>query len=91
MPNFEKAVRWRPWSVAVILAVFLSVFALVRFSLLSFSFPIGLGCAVLCLPLGWNIAALRRAPSGERPGRNDVIADGLLAVGLALVFIGAFF
>lgn len=91
MPDIESAVKWRPWSVAVILAVFLSVFTLVRFGLLSFSFPIGLGCAVLCLPLGWNIAALRKGPSGERPGRNDFITDGLLVVGLALVFIGAFF
>lgn len=90
-PDLESAIHWRPWSVAIVLAIFLAVFSLTEFNLLQWSFSIELGCAVLFVSAGWNIYVLLRARSGGKPGLNPEIADGLLLVGLILVFLGAFF
>jgi hypothetical protein len=87
-PNFESAVRWRQWSVGIVIALFLALVGLIRFNLVKFSFVIQLGCLVLLLSLGLNIYVIRIR---SKPGWSPGMADGLLIAGLVLVFIGAFF
>jgi hypothetical protein len=91
MHDLESSIHWRPWSVAIVLALFIAVFSLTQFNLLQWSFSIELGCAVLFTSVGWNIYVLIQAQSGKKPGWNPEIADGLLLVGLILIFLGAFF
>jgi uncharacterized integral membrane protein len=91
MNRMESAIHWRPWSVAVVLALFIALFALKQFSLLEWSFSIELGCAVLLASAGWNVYVLFLARARKNAGMHGAVADGLLLAGLLLVFVGAFF
>jgi len=83
-------IRWRQSSVGLITAVFLAVVGLVEFNLLRFTFIIQLGCLVLLVSLGINLYILK-VISPSKLGFSHEVADGLLIVGLALIFVGAFF
>ncbi len=91
MSNLDSAIHWRPWSVAIVLALFITLFSLAQFNLLEISSLIEWGCGILALSLGWNIYVMILARDRSKPGWNGEIADGLLITGLFLVFWGAFF
>ncbi len=91
MPDLESSIHWRPWSVAIVLAILITVFALGQFNLLELSFSIQLGCAVLLASAGWNVYVIVRARLDKKAGVNGAVADGLLLAGLFLVLIGAYF
>lgn len=91
MPDLESSIHWRPWSVAIVLALFIAVFALNQFNLLPLSFTLELGCAVLLASAGWNSFVILLARAGKKSDTHGMIADGLLLAGLFFVFIGAFF
>ena len=91
MRNLESAIHWRPWSVAIVLAIFIAVFSLIQFHLLQWSFALELGCLVSLVSGGWNTYVILLARKGKDAGMNGEIADGLLITGLILVFWGAFF
>jgi hypothetical protein len=91
MKDLDSAIRWRPWSVAIVLVLFISLFALAQFNYLVWTFPVKLACAVLFLSMGWNIYILVLARLGRKPGWDSTIADGLLLAGLILLFWGVFF
>ena len=91
MTDLESAVRWRPWSIGIVLALFISLYALNQFGLLLITNTTWIGCGVLALSMAWNIYVMKLAKSCSNPGRNHEIADGLLITGLILVFIGSFF
>jgi hypothetical protein len=91
MNNLESASHWRQYSVGIVLALFIALFALTQFHLMQFSFSIGLGCLVLFLALVWNIYLVKLAQSRTEPGWHHQFADGLMIAGLVLVFIGTFF
>ncbi len=91
MTNLESAVRWRPWSIAIVLAIFISLFALGQFGLLLINTTTWLGCGVLALAVAWNIYVMKLAQSRSKLGPHGQVADGLLLTGLILVFFGAFF
>ncbi len=91
MSNLESAIHWRQYSVGIVLAIFIALFSLTQFGLLPFSSALGLGCVVLFLSLAWNIYVMKLAQARSKPGPHNEIADGLLIMGLILVFIGAFF
>jgi hypothetical protein len=91
MNNLESAVHWRQYSVAIILALYIALFALTQFHLLRFSFSLGLGCLVLFLSLAWNVYVMKRDQTRPEPGWHHQFADGLMIAGLALVFFGTFF
>jgi hypothetical protein len=91
MTNLEAAVRWRPWSIAIVLAIFISLFALNQFGLLSVNNTTWTGCGVLALSVSWNIYVMKLAQSRSKLGWHGQMADGLLLTGLILVFFGAFF
>jgi hypothetical protein len=91
MNNIDSAIHWRHYSVGIVLALFIALFALVQFSLLRFSLSIGIGCVVLFLSLAWNIHVMKLDHSRSKPGWHCEIADGLMISGLILVFIGTFF
>jgi hypothetical protein len=91
MNNLESATHWRQYSVGIVLALFISFFALHQFHLLRYSFSLALGCMVLFLALVWNIYLMKLAQSRSEPGWHHQFADGLMIAGLLLVFIGTFF
>lgn len=91
MANFENTIHWRQYSVGIILAIFIAVFALAQFQLLQIVFSILLGCSVLATSLAWNIYVIKRAHSGKDLSLHPQIADGLLLTGLILIFVGVFF
>ena len=91
MRNLDSSIHWRQYSVAIVLAIFIAVFALAQFQLLQVVFSILLGCSVLATSLAWNVYVIKRAHSGKDLGFHPQIADGLLITGLILVFIGGFF
>jgi hypothetical protein len=91
LSQLDSAVRWRPWSIAVVLAIFISLYALGQFNLFSPGAATWAGCGLLALSGAWNVHVLLRARSRSKPGRHPEIADGLLLAGLILVFFGAFF
>jgi hypothetical protein len=91
MSNLEAVVRWRPWSIAIVLAIFISLFALDQFGLLSINNATWTGSAVLALSAAWNIYVLKLAQTRSKLGPHGQIADGLLLTGLIIVFFGAFF
>jgi hypothetical protein len=91
MADLESKVRWRPWSIAIVLAIFISLYALNQFGILSINETTWLGCGVLALSAGWNVYVVKLARSRSKLGWNGEIADGLLLTGLILVFFGAFF
>ena len=91
MNNFETATHWRQYSVGIILALFIALFALAQFHLLRFSFSLELGCLVLFLAMIWNIYLMKLAQTSSEPGLHHQFADGLMIAGLVLVFIGTFF
>ena len=91
MSNLDSAIHWRQYSVGIILAIFIALFSLTQFGLLTFTAGTGFGCGVLFLSLGWNIYVMKLAQYRSKPGWNNEIADGLLITGLIFVFIGAFF
>ncbi len=91
MTHFESAVRWRPWSIAIVLAIFISLYTLNQFGLFLINNTTWIGCGVLALAVAWNIYMIKLARSRSKVGWNGEIADGLLITGLILVFFGAFF
>lgn len=91
MPNLESAVRWRPWSIAIVLAIFISLYALNQFSIFSINNITWLGCGVLTLSVAWNIYVIKLVQTRPKLGWHGQMADGLLLAGLMLVFFGAFF
>ncbi len=91
MSDLEAAVRWRPWSIAIVLAIFISLYALNQFGLFSINNTTWFGCGALTLSVVWNIYVIKLARSRSKLGWNGEIADGLLLTGLIIVFFGAFF
>jgi hypothetical protein len=91
MPRLESNVHWRPWSIAVVLLLFIALFSMTQFNLIELSTSIYAGCGVLFLSAGWNVYVILLARSGNNLGWNAPLADGLLMAGLILIFIGAFF
>ena len=90
MANFESVIRWHQWSVGIILTLLLGLAALTKTNLIHFTFLNQLACAVLLLSLVLNLNLLKTRSRLKLPWDNEV-ADGLLIVGLLLVFIGTFF
>ena len=91
MTHLESAVRWRPWSIAIVLAIFISLFALNQFGIFSINNTTWAGCGILGLSVAWNIYAIKLSQTRPSLGWNGQMADGLLLTGLILVFFGAFF
>src|ERR1035438_4121066 len=91
MNQIESAVRWRPWSIGIVMVLFVSLYALSRFGLLQINSVTLVGCGILALSLGWNILVMKGTPTGSESGLKGQVADGLLLTGLVLVFVGAFF
>ena len=91
MKDIESTIHWRQYSVGIVLALFITLFALAQFNLLRLTMSTGLGCAVLFLSLAWDIYVMKLAQSRSEPGLHHKIADGLLITGLVLVFMGTFF
>jgi hypothetical protein len=91
MSDLESTVRWRPWSIAIVLAIFISLYALNQFGIFSINNTTWLGCGVLTLSVAWNIYVIKLAQSRSKLSGHGQVADGLLMTGLILVFFGAFF
>ncbi len=91
MTDLESTIHWRQYSVGIVLALYIALFALTQFDLFRITFATGLGCAVLFLSLSWDIYVMKLTRDREKVGKNGTIADGLLMAGLMLVFLGAFF